>query len=648
MKKMFLLALSLVSALSGFASDFNVDVFYYNITSLSDLTVELAKPDDGVYTGDITIPRTVEYLSRTFSVTGINYEALDNSNIGTLSINDNIKELHNFNGGGTIQNLRIEDSTDTLFISGRFSGTINNVYIGRDIRKDENDDINEIFRDCRTKKVTFGPLVTTILGMFRYCKTLQEAIVPNTVKKIGQEAFRETAIESIDVSGATQIGRSAFEDCKKLKSIQISDSLQSIDWAGFSRCTALESINLPNSLKTLGIYCFDGCSSLKEITIPNGTISDGAFENCTSLETVNILPGVTNIWSNAFSGCTNLVTVKLPSTLINMGGGQVFSNCSSLKTITVGSPIPASCNENCFAFNSYLTATLKVPVGSLETYKSTDPWKNFVDIQEDATIDDDLFVIRAETQSASDDWYRGDGIVEVSVNGKTKTYHGTDYYYDEDPYLFVKKGVSVKIEVVPYRESRQKNLLINNVDVTDQLVDNIYTTIISSNMSVVATFERDEDPQPEPEPIYLTIKQGEGGSIRKQISEWSSHSFFIDAEEGWQIHSVTMNGEDITSSVGNDGLLSLYSLRKSTLVSIAFENTSSGVNEVAASKAKVYAAEGSIIIHGAEYGEPISVYNEAGAMVASVIASNYSENICVDSGHIYIVKLNGKSIKIAI
>ena len=404
---------------------------------------------------------------------------------------------------------------------------------------------------------------------------------------------------------------------------------------------------MPNSLKSIGSNCFSGCTTLKEITIPNGTIYNDAFSNCTSLETVNILPGVTTIWEEAFSGCTNLTTVKLPSTLIKLGEyynqpyREVFSNCSSLKTITVGSPIPVSCNENCFTFNSYLTATLNVPVGSLEAYKTTEPWKNFVDIQEDATIDDDLFVIEVETKSMRD------GIVEISVNGKTKTY---DYYYydDEDPYLFVKKGESVKIEVAPYREYRLKNLLINNVDVTDQLVDNIYTTTMSGNMSVVATIERDENPQPEPEPIYLTIKQGEGGSIRKLISEFSSHSFFIDAEEGWQIHSVTKNGEDITSSVGNDGWLNLYKLRKSTLVSITFENTSSAVNEVAVSKAKVYAAEGRIVIRGAELGEPISVYNESGAKVSSIIASKDSESIRVDSGHIYIVKLNGKSVKVAI
>ncbi len=47
MKKITLTALCLAAVLSSMASDFNVDGYYYNITSLTDLTFELAQPDKG-------------------------------------------------------------------------------------------------------------------------------------------------------------------------------------------------------------------------------------------------------------------------------------------------------------------------------------------------------------------------------------------------------------------------------------------------------------------------------------------------------------------------------------------------------------------------------------------------------------------------
>lgn len=65
---------------TAFAYDFESDGFYYNILSLSDLTVQVTCSDvenesenkTATYSGDITIPKTVDYSGRTFTVTSIN------------------------------------------------------------------------------------------------------------------------------------------------------------------------------------------------------------------------------------------------------------------------------------------------------------------------------------------------------------------------------------------------------------------------------------------------------------------------------------------------------------------------------------------------------------------------------------------------
>ena len=143
MKKYLLAALLFVSAVNFYAADFNQDGLYYNIKSLTDLTVELVAPDYGHYNGNITVPRTVEYLSRTFKVTGINSEAFSGCDIATLSIQDNIISVGNLNFGN-VKEFRIEDGDEPLKIEkDKEYWYWNNyedmsVYIGRDISPDMN------------------------------------------------------------------------------------------------------------------------------------------------------------------------------------------------------------------------------------------------------------------------------------------------------------------------------------------------------------------------------------------------------------------------------------------------------------------------------------------------------------------------------
>ena len=66
------------------AYDIEVDGIYYNITSLTDLTVEVTKGDNE-YSGDIVIPSTITYKSKTLTVTSIQGWAFNDS-FGLTSI----------------------------------------------------------------------------------------------------------------------------------------------------------------------------------------------------------------------------------------------------------------------------------------------------------------------------------------------------------------------------------------------------------------------------------------------------------------------------------------------------------------------------------------------------------------------------------
>ena len=81
-KKSFILSLAtMILPLLASAHDFEVDGIYYNITSSSDLTVAVTYRGNSYnhysneYRGAVTIPSTVTYNSKTYSVTSIREEA---------------------------------------------------------------------------------------------------------------------------------------------------------------------------------------------------------------------------------------------------------------------------------------------------------------------------------------------------------------------------------------------------------------------------------------------------------------------------------------------------------------------------------------------------------------------------------------------
>ena len=82
MKRLFSLSVFLMTAMLSFAHDFEVKnadgkTIYYNIPSSSDLTVAVTYQGTSCsvysneYTGDVTIPESVSYGGKTYSVTSI-------------------------------------------------------------------------------------------------------------------------------------------------------------------------------------------------------------------------------------------------------------------------------------------------------------------------------------------------------------------------------------------------------------------------------------------------------------------------------------------------------------------------------------------------------------------------------------------------
>ena len=135
----------------------------------------------------------------------------------------------------------------------------------------------------------------------------------------------EAALNTIESSKAT---------------IKVQDSLTSILSIGESVRNSLVSIDLDLSevtdLQTISRYCFDDCTKLTSILLPNSiiTIGQGAFVGCTNLTNITIPESVTTIEKHAFSDCTRLTNIVIPSSVESIGE-EAFYNCLSFKSITL-------------------------------------------------------------------------------------------------------------------------------------------------------------------------------------------------------------------------------------------------------------------------------------------------------------------------
>ena len=235
---------------------------------------------------------------------------------------------------------------------------------------------------------------------FYGCTGLASISIPASVTVIGDAVFRGcTSLVSIDLPASiTLINSAAFEDCTSLTSISIPASVTSIGELAFGRCTSLTSIRVD-----AGNTVYDsreGCNAIIEtssnklvvgckttvIPISVTFIDSGAFYCCTGLTRIDIPASVTGIGDIAFSGCTGLKSIDLPASVTEIGK-LAFSGCTGLRIFTARRTDPEGyhCHKEAFLNSFTYIATLHVPAGCKELYMSCSPWNEFGTIIDDVT-----------------------------------------------------------------------------------------------------------------------------------------------------------------------------------------------------------------------------------------------------------------------
>ena len=227
-------------------------------------------------------------------------------------------------------------------------------------------------------------------GTFESCRHLTGLELPEGLERIESAALRFTGISHIGLPESLRhIGSCAFEG-SQLERVVIPESVEEIGWGAFC-CRMLESVRLPDGLREIKEETFSG-APLRQLNWPSRleVIGQQAFAG-SDLSQVVLPEGLREIGERAFVGCQYLDKAFLPASLESINESafdntplsQLYCRSAVPPAVTRRTVVPQAASrlwaETCSVFQ---TATLFVPIGSADAYRSAYYWRDFARIVE--------------------------------------------------------------------------------------------------------------------------------------------------------------------------------------------------------------------------------------------------------------------------
>lgn len=276
------MATALAFVLAAGATVTEIDGIRYDVSgSGTSARAKVQPPAAGkTYEGDIVLPETVEYNSRSYKVTEIVKEAfLDQTGLTSVVVPSTVTSigLNCFMGCTGLKTAEINADAYSM--------------------------PNSVFEGCvALEKVTVPNVKSYAMRVFFGCSSLTDVTLSDQL---------------------TMLGAFVFAECQSLETLELPASVSTLGVNCFQNCTSLTSLTV-GKLYSINDFTFDGCTALASFRIPENCTSVGksSFAGCASLESMVFPEKITAVKDNAFAGCTGLK-------FIEMKGAEPFSNMSA-------------------------------------------------------------------------------------------------------------------------------------------------------------------------------------------------------------------------------------------------------------------------------------------------------------------------------
>ncbi len=213
-------------------------------------------------------------------------------------------------------------------------------------------------------------------SFFRKLKTVE---LPDTVTRIGNSVFASCwELETVRMpEHLTSIGADAFFNCQMWKNARIPDTVTRIDRGAFSSCYSIREIEIPDKVTEIGNAAFAECINLESVRLPENlkVIEDSIFYGCEKLSGIRLPGSLKKVKEGAFHE-SGIVHVEIPENVTGFCEGDglfknyygVFEDCKKLKEVVIRSRKLKSCYKKTFKGLDKNTV-IKVPKGCLKKYR---------------------------------------------------------------------------------------------------------------------------------------------------------------------------------------------------------------------------------------------------------------------------------------
>ena len=488
---------------------------------------------------------------------------------------------------------------------------------------------NNAFSGCSSLTSITIPEQVTDIGeaAFKGCKGLSELTIPANVQKLWYNAFEACdKLTSVTVLCNSAIFEtSVFARCSLLKEIRFVGTVTSIGARSFAGCVSLEELSLPDGLKEIGYEAFLNCTSLKHIYIPNSVsaIYMGAFMGCESLEEINLPVSMIILSGDVLNGCKKIQMLTIPENVKGIAP-RTIDGCSSLRQLVLRSEEMIYIEDGVFSQKNYDNVELVVPTGMLQQYQQAEGWKNFKTISEEEVTDRQIVVT-----------LRVDPFGSVKVDGQV--------YEAGTRSITLPANQPVAFEVAADEThviSRAEHKREWGVDQYSEKVKTGTLTIpeVSNGDSFVFQFENGA--------ADIDILQTDKGKVTIHARKNHTYRFMVMPEEGWQINSVTWNGEDMTPKIKPNAYVETPVVIANSVLQVAVEKSLSAIPSLSPNRLKVHAQGECLYIENADKGEIVNIYGTDGTLIKTLMGNGSTLTTTLKRNHVYLIKTKQKTVKI--